>query len=179
MKIHIKSIVLFPILFLFIVRVDAQMSWQTYSDDQFIIQYPAHWSYQEASEEERDGGILFYLMSPAENEKDLFYENANIGIEKLTNPSISLSEYVTTAKKTISSMLTKIKFLSDGLKTGAGGSYWQLEYTASVGKFNLYFLQALCLKDQTIYAVTLTDTKKAYKKNRANYQQMAASFRVK
>lgn len=179
MKMQIRTLVLFLMPILSVGQMNAQMNWQTYSDDQFIIQYPSHWSYQESSQEERDGGILFYLMSPSENEKDLFYENANIGVEKLPNPSISLSEYVTTAKKTISGMLTKIKFLSDGLKTGAGGSFWQLEYTASVGKFNLYFLQALTLKDQTIYAVTITDTKKAYKKNRANYQQMAASFRVK
>ncbi len=124
-------------------------------------------------------GILFFIMSPQENEKDVFFENGTMGVEDLTGYNLNLEEYIGKSKSMIEGGIEKVKFISSKKLSANDKEYWLLEYTGYTSNLDLYFYQAVWLKNEIAYLITLTAPKKGYKKYQKIFSKIAASFIVK
>lgn len=135
----------------------AQDDWQTYKQDNYSINYPAHWEY---SSKKPQPSIQFILFSEETSQaKDLFRENINLTLENLNGQSFSLESYTKLALEQVKIQIPSAKIISNTqIKLGVKNAK-EIIWTADLGNgMLLKFKQVFTLHEASAYVLTFTST---------------------
>ncbi|RKE98290.1 PsbP-related protein [Ichthyenterobacterium magnum] len=139
----------------------AQDNWQTYTKDNYTIDYPSDWTY---SNQKPQPTIQFVLKaSPNSAKNDQFQENINLNLEFLKQDKINLDSYINTTIKQILSQVNDAQIIENKLIKSNDLDAKLFVWSGSFGNgIVLKFRQLVFIKNKTAYVLTLTCTETDY-----------------
>ncbi len=148
--------------------------WETYSKDEFSIQYPKEWELNKAGQM----GTEFGLFAPVESDDDKFRENINLVKQDISAYNLDLAAYANLSEKQILGMFTEAKILESTTKKAKGKSFYKMVYTAMQGIFRLKFVQYYWVENKKAYVLTFTSEEDKYDKFRSDGEKIMGSFKM-
>jgi len=139
----------------------------------FSIAVPEKWETRE-----NHMGTAVILLSPREDQNDLFLENLNIVVEELP-AGTELSAYLNESVKNMARML-------EGFKSGKAELYRLYRYDAgragysyTLGTLRLESTVTMVARGGKAYVITCTSTKEDFPRYREIFEKTTGSFRAR
>ncbi len=148
----------------------------THPSNDFSIRYPSDWSV-----EENKKGVATILLSPLENDLDLFKENVNIVVQDLSIHPLNLEEYTKLAIKQMKIVFKKnMSILESKPVKLAGRPAHEFVYLGNMGdgRANIKIMHIWTLDGLTAYQVTYTALEDKYDKYLLKVKEMIRSFKI-
>ncbi len=149
--------------------------WQTSENEEYFIQYPADWTFN------NDGplGAKFFVFAPLDSDKDTFRENVNLNVENLQGHDMDLGQYIEIAIEQIGKIITNVH-LTTNERIGTGDrEYHKVIYTGSLGEYNLQWEQHVRLANGQAYILTFCAEPDQFDSYKNTWEDIAATFRLK
>lgn len=147
---------------------------QTFSKNNFQIQYPYNWSLDTS----KVMGSEFFLFSPFEGESDKFRENINGIIQDWGGENIDLQKYKEITDKQINQTLNGVKVLQSSIVKKDSNAYFQILYTMIQGKLKLKITSICYINDGKAYLVTFSSEVAKYLKYKKVADEILNSFLI-
>lgn len=148
----------FILLFTFLYLTGASQTWINFADTtiSFTARYPSAWTLKI-----KEGERVFFT-SPAEDDKDIFRENINIGIN--TNPeygtSIKINEILPDVIESLKTQINGFQKIADRLFPFNNTQAAELKYTGiyevNGDSLKINITQWFCFWKQRLYTITYT-----------------------
>lgn len=122
------------------------------------------------------GRKSIFLMSDVEGKSDVFKENLNVLSEKVG--SMGLESYMTLTTGNMDKMLTNYKQVDLKDMTVDGVPAKSLDYTHSMGMYDLAVNAVVLIKNETAYVITSTAQAGSMNKWKPKFDEAIASFHV-
>lgn len=132
--------------------------WETLSEINYSIQYPSTWELNQSGQM----GASFVLLSPLENNEDIFRENVNLIIQDLTGQSIDLDKYSEISEGQVKTMITNSTLIESKRIKNENVEHHKLIYTGDQGILRLEFEQYFWIENNKAYILTLTCEQNKY-----------------
>lgn len=150
--------------------------WKTVASDVYAFQYPAGWSIEQEA-----GEANFVLTTDLYSEDQTFNDNLNLmtvagDAEKL---DIESEVYMNTYKEQVKAQLGFDEYISSGMESENGQSFYKLEYPFEQGGSNLVLQQRYYKGKKIDYVLTYASDKSSYKKNKVAVEKAMDSFTLK
>jgi hypothetical protein len=151
----------FFLLFIFLYLTGASQTWVSFTDStvSFTARYPSGWTLK-MKEEKR-----VFFTSPADDDKDIFRENINIGVK--SNPeygtSLSIEELLPGVIESLKTRIKGFQKTADRLFTFNNAQAAELKYTGiydiNGNDAEISITQWFCFWKQRLYTITYTSLK--------------------
>lgn len=154
----------------------APNAWSTLDKPGFSIRYPGNWQMQTSENPQ----VALILMSPQENDSDLFRENINLLVQDLNGLNMDLNSYTKLSESQISQALKKAKIdLSKRLFDPQGNEYHKLIYSGEQGGYHLKFEQLYRLHNNKAWVLTYTAVLDDFERFRKTGEAIMESLIIK
>lgn len=137
----------------------------------YSIEFPAGWSMQE-----KFMGLDVIALSPANDGKSSFRENASVLSGKLDTP-ITLDLFYSENLKNLQKALTDFKLEGSGDITVDGQPAKWLQYTHKQGNFESKVIQYFLLKNDYAYLITCGGEPTAFANYKSTFDSIVNSFK--
>jgi hypothetical protein len=138
----------------------------------FKIQYPSNWSAETAGLPSEQVAVAFLSPKPSGD----FHSNANIVIETLPDPSMTLDKYDEASLAAGKQMMQGFEMGEKKEATLGGGTATRMLYTYEMNGVKLKCLTVSGLKDGKAYIFTYTALTGDFNSNLGEAEKMIASF---
>ena len=150
--------------------------WKTVSSEVYAFQYPSAWTIEQEA-----GEANFVLTTDLYSEDQTFNDNLNLmtvsgEAEKL---DIESEVYMNTYKEQVKAQLGFKDYISSGMETVNGQSFYKLEYPFEQGGSNLVLQQRYYKGKMIDYVLTYASDKNSYNKNKVAVEKAMDSFSLK
>ena len=170
MKKRITSIVILLLAF----TLQSQTKKETYSKDNYSIEYPTDWKFDNSGFR----GTSFTITSPASSEEDAFSENVNMIIQDLSAYNFDLDQYVSLSKNQFITGIPGSKFIKDERSKNAAYEYHTFVVEADIKNMSLKMKQIYFIKNKHAYILTFTSLKSEYDNYVKTADEILNSFKL-
>jgi len=163
------------IMLWFFQPTQAQITrWLKIDQKNYQLFYPENWNYDSSNKR-----VAFFLKSKLVSDTDSFSENVNLIIQDIGNYDLNLDSYADLSKKQISTMMANSVILSGEKIKAAGGTYYQIIFTAEQEDLKLKFIQHYYIKQKKAYVLTFTSLASTFDQYATVGQRILSSFLLK
>lgn len=149
-------------------------NWETYSTDEYSINYPNDWLTIKNPNNEMD----FIILSPPTSLFDDFQENVNLITQRTFGYPNSLEQVVEMNISTIPRLIKNSKIIESEQLRRENQKYHQLKYTFSDNGLNMHILQHYWLIDNKLYVLTFTTKVETYEEYKEIGLGVLNSFKI-
>ena len=146
--------------------------WETFSDADYSIQYPADWTLNNQG----SMGTSFFIFAPLDKESNQFRENINLLIQDLSGLNLDLDSYVKISEEQIEKLVSNLKMFESSRKKANGSEFHKFVYDGSQGVLKLHIKQYVWLKDEKAYILTYTTEQTQKDKHEDLSEKIMSSF---
>lgn len=144
--------------------------YEVYQHENFDLYYPEDWSMEEDAY-----GTVVSVLSPLEDEADMFSENCNVVIDDMA-ADYSLDEYLAASLDTLKAYITGYDPIEEGTIEMDGEEGYYISYNGSQGDYTLSWVQYLVKPADNFYIVTCTSSADTYANYVDTFDSIASNF---
>ena len=164
--------ILFLLLLVATIAADAQ-EFSTLSKSTYSVRYPSTWKVDENADAKN-----FTLKSPTEGQEDVFVENLNLAIEKLTSLGDTAQDYAAFSKGYLPKKIKNFT-VTTNKKGTLGKDSWFMEFKGLQNNKKLQWKQYYIVHNAKVHILTFTAEPNQYKNYLPAINAMMAGYRAK
>jgi hypothetical protein len=164
--------ILLSLLLLASIAVNAQ-EFTTLSKSTYSIKYPSTWVADENADAKG-----FTIKSPTEGQEDVFVENLNLAIEKLTSFGYTAQDYAAFSKGYLPQKIKNFTVITNKKGT-LGKDSWFMEFKGLQNNKKLQWKQYYIVVNSKVHILTFTAEPDKYKNYLPVANAMMASYKAK
>lgn len=155
-------------LFLLLPSIGNSQNWETYSKDNYNIDYPNNWDLDDSG----TMGSKFFIFSRLVSVADDFKENVNLITQDLSAYNVNLDQFVNMSTDQVVAMIKEGNIISSDRLSKNGVEQHMLVYTGRQNDHILRFEQRFWIIDKIAYILTFTSKLDDY----SQYQEVGTKI---
>ena len=156
-----------------VTKTETANGYTTYEHEDFEFTFLEDWTM-----EEDVYGTVVSVLSPLDDDADIFSENCNVVIDDAAE-DYTVEEYLAASVETLEAYITDYSPSEEGTIEMGGEDGFYINYDGVQGEYGLTWIQYIVKPYDVFYILTCTSSVETFDDYEADFDDVASSFSVR